>query len=139
LLTDSGELAGASPGGGTYGGGAVFGLRPPSIPGREWAYAVLYSFGGSPTDGLIPVGGIISNHNVIYGTTQNGGSQVSGTIFRLNRLAGGKWEETGLFSFDSTDGQSPRGALLIHNGALFGTTAQGGSKADAGTVFKITN
>ena len=48
------------------------------------------------------------------------------------------WKETLLYSFGvgHADGIRPRDALLYRDGALYGTTEQGGS-ADHGTVFKV--
>ncbi|MGA8028901.1 MAG: choice-of-anchor tandem repeat GloVer-containing protein, partial [Bryobacteraceae bacterium] len=49
---------------------------------------------------------------------------------------------TSLFSFDGTDGESPRGALVqATNGNFYGTTVEGGASGNCadgcGTVFKI--
>jgi uncharacterized repeat protein (TIGR03803 family) len=98
---------------------------------------VLYSFGTLGNDGIQPESGVISVGGVLYGTTQDGGSGSSGTVFRLTRTKGEVWTETGIFEFDASNGAHPRAGLLLHSGALFGTTAQGGSKSDAGTVFRI--
>ena len=48
--------------------------------------------------------------------------------------------ETVLFSFDGTDGEYPTSGLTesnVHGGALYGTTATGGS-ATVGTVYRVT-
>jgi len=47
---------------------------------------------------------------------------------------------TSLFSFDYSDGASPRLAPLIQgqDGALYGTTAVGGANGPYGTIFRIT-
>jgi uncharacterized repeat protein (TIGR03803 family) len=139
LVTATGALVGTTPLGGTYGYGTVFGLRPPSLPNGQWLYGVLYSFGMALNDGAAPRGGVISvGSNVLYGTTQGGGVDGTGTVFQLTRVQGVVWKETGLYSFGSgLTGAVPSAGLLVHNGALFGTTAQGGSKSNAGTVFKV--
>lgn len=139
LITDkSGALAGTTVEGGAYGFGTVFGLLPPSSSGRKWAYGVVYSFGASQTDGLNPVSGVILVNGMLYGTTPDGGSNAVGTVFQLARTKGGVWKETGLYSFKGgSDGEVPQGGLLLGGGVLYGTTTAGGSKANAGTVFRI--
>jgi uncharacterized repeat protein (TIGR03803 family) len=42
-----------------------------------------------------------------------------------------------IFSFNGSGGAKPYGNLLVYNGALYGTTADGGANGD-GTVFKLT-
>jgi uncharacterized repeat protein (TIGR03803 family) len=136
FLDKSGALIGTTSQGGAGGHnlGTVFGLRPSS--GGKWAYEVLYSFHGN--DGLEPQGGVISVGGVLYGTTAQGGSHGAGTAFRLARMTGGAWKETGLYSFsDGSDGAIPRAGLVLHDSALYGTTAQGGGSTGGGTVFEI--
>ena len=69
-----------------------------------------------------------------YGTTDHGGSNNKGEIFRLS--PGGVFET--LFSFDGPNGSEPRSSLLLaSDGNMYGTTFYGGA-ANAGTVFRIT-
>jgi uncharacterized repeat protein (TIGR03803 family) len=135
FLDKSGALVGTTPEGGKHSGGTVFGLLP---QGRSWAYGILYSFGKSMNDGEAPRAGVISINGMLYGTTFNGGSNALGTIFQLTRISSGVWKESGLYSFKGgSDGKDPQIAiLLLHNGALYGTTGSGGS-ANGGTVFRI--
>jgi uncharacterized repeat protein (TIGR03803 family) len=114
----------------------VFGLQQQT---RGWHYAVLYSFGASPSDGNGPDGGVVaSGNNVLYGTTRGGGSNEGGTVFQLTRTASEVWKETGLYSPSNlSDGYSPRAGLLLRQGVLYGTTGQGG-KAGDGVVFRIS-
>ncbi len=135
LLDKSGALVGTTEGGGAYGFGTVFGMLPPKT-GANWTYEILYSFGASLSGGLSPEGGVIQADGVLYGTTSGGGSTDLGTIFQLTRTRGSVWEETGLYSFTLPNGANPEAELLLHNGALYGTTTDGGS-AGGGTVFEI--
>ncbi|MGO9123711.1 MAG: choice-of-anchor tandem repeat GloVer-containing protein [Terriglobales bacterium] len=143
LLTKSGALVGTTPFSEPNGGGTVFGMLPPSSPGGQWSYAVLYAFGTQvPRDGLEPLAGVTYADGALYGTTDGGGEGPSGTVFQLSPAGVGKWKETGLYSFNGApkDGFGPAAALLLHNGALFGTTEQGGSgpcEYGCGTVFNI--
>lgn len=108
------------------------------------AYAVVYSFHGSP-DGYVPTGGLISDGSGhVYGVTNYGGvtprgcngTTGCGTVFMFDPSSR---RETVLYSFGRTrgDGQLPN-SLLFYNGSFYGTTQDGGTNADLGTVFKIT-
>ena len=105
----------------------------------------LYSFcpqSGCP-DGSSPQAELIQATNgSFYGTTFAGGAHDLGTVFKIT-LAGNL---TTLHSFcsvgypDCADGELLRyGALLqATNGALYGTTPEGGANVSYGTIFKIT-
>jgi hypothetical protein len=146
-------LYGASIGGGTVGLGTVYQLTPPSAPGGAWTENVLYSFQGG-TDGSVPEGPLaISSTGVLYGTTLSGGSTTCfqkepqtgcGTVYQLTPPASprGTWTESVLYKFtDGTDGGYPvAGVAIGAGGALFGTTAYGGTgscEESCGTVFQL--
>ncbi len=146
LLRDAaGNLYGTTGGGGAHSDGTVFKL---DTTGKE---TVLYSFcsvgGTSCTDGNFPFAGLIEDAaGNLYGTTQRGGANGRGTVFKVDTTG----TETVLYSFCSvggsncTDGSSP-GAGLIEDaeGNLYGTTLLGGANftvnfgQDSGTVFKL--
>ena len=70
----------------------------------------------------------------LYGTTEYGGTNGDGTIFRIT--AGGAL--TTLYSFDNVHGAGPYGALMQGaDGFIYGTTEYGGTN-DGGTVFGMT-
>jgi hypothetical protein len=113
-------------------------MRPPSIPGGSWSYDVHYSFGRLANDGLVPQAGVISAGNtVLFGTTVAGGSKSVGAVFQLTHT-GGIWKETALLTDNNfmVGGAHPLGLLLLHSGALYGTT-NGGGAGSGGTVFKV--
>ena len=126
-------------GGGANGRGTVFKITPGGT------LTTLYSFcpqsgcpdGGSPQAGLIQ-----ATNGSFYGTTFAGGAHDLGTVFKIT-LAGNL---TTLHSFcsvgypDCADGELLRyGALLqATDGALYGTTPEGGANVSYGTIFKIT-
>jgi len=97
----------------------------------------LYSFcsQNNCTDGQNPYAGLIrATDGNFYGTTEGGGANGDGTVFKIT--PGGKL--TTLHSFDSTDGANPYAGLVqASNGKLYGTTEGGGTSSD-GAVFKIT-
>jgi uncharacterized repeat protein (TIGR03803 family) len=155
LVVDSmGNLYGTT----TWGGpdsttpyGTVFELSPPSETGGAWTKTVLYSFQGGANDGATPFGTLIFDKaGNLYGTTQAGGSNDTGTVFELSPPAvpGDPWTETVLYIFpaDQTQGYWPFGKLTFDGiGDLYGTTEYGGTgKSGAtcdingcGTVFQL--
>lgn len=98
----------------------------------------VWNFGG-PGDGAYPEGKVAEYNGFVYGTTTYGGSDGLGTIFRI------RGDGTGyslLYSFKGvccgrSDGSFPVGGLTLKGNNLYGTTANGGSASDLGTVFKF--
>src|SRR5271165_1123194 len=124
---------------------AKYTITPVTPPQEE----VLFNFGASSTDGLVPSGGLVSDANGnLYGTTTYGGANEvapagkmvsAGTVFELSPATGGGWTEKTLYNFgaSSTDGALPTAGLIFDsNGNLYGTTA-GGGKIGMGTVFEL--
>jgi uncharacterized repeat protein (TIGR03803 family) len=95
---------------------------------------VLYRFSGISGDGFPQDGVVRDSSGNLYGTTQNGGPDNAGTVFKIDPAG----EKTVLYSFTgSTDGGYPMaGVVLDTEGNLYGTTFGGGSSG-AGTVFKV--
>ncbi|MHB1321463.1 MAG: choice-of-anchor tandem repeat GloVer-containing protein [Acidithiobacillus ferrivorans] len=101
--------------------------------------SVLHSFGTKNIHGgKRPSGGLVMDaHGDLYGTTQSGGADHCGTVFKITPSG----VESVVYSFGSGnahDGKSPNGGLVIDaRGNLYGTTALGGTD-NGGTVFRIT-
>ncbi len=97
----------------------------------------LYAFGNFPTDGQNPIAGLVQGSDgSFYGTTTHGGSNMTGTVFRIG--PGGSYSN--LYSFGSfpNDGQNPMAGLVRgSDGNFYGTTTYGGSNMN-GTVFRIS-
>jgi uncharacterized repeat protein (TIGR03803 family) len=76
-IDGKGNLYGSTQGGGTAGhDGVLFRL---STADQEY---VLHNFAGSPSDGNLPVGGVLLDATGnLYGTTANGGASNCGTVF----------------------------------------------------------
>ena len=88
------------------------------------------------TDGSYPAAGlVVGSDGNFYGTTEQGGANAAGTIFRLT--PGGTFST--LVEFDGfNDGANPLTALAVGpDGALYGTTSKGGL-AGFGTTFRLT-
>ncbi len=72
-----------------------------------------------------------------YGTAPRGGAFGEGTAFRMD--AAGALTVLHHFEGGTVDGAMPGGPLVQHaDGALYGTTPQGGDSGYSGTVFKVT-
>ena len=102
-----------------------------------WAASeeVLYRFHG--TDGWSPNSVILGPDGALYGTTTvggaYGGASYGGVVFQLIHKADGKWQETVLHSFDSSNGNAPVGPLVADKeGNLYGTTFYGGPNGCSG-------
>ncbi len=93
---------------------------------------VIYSF-GKPHDGSDPEGSLVDVDGLLYGTTNSGGDNNSGTIFQVSPAG----EEQVLHRFNGgANGEKPVSNLLYRHGRFFGTNAQGSSLGD-GTVFSM--
>jgi uncharacterized repeat protein (TIGR03803 family) len=109
-------------------------------------FSVVYNFCSVPVslpypgcaDGNGPNGGVIIDPaGNLFGTTENGGANYEGTVFKLDASG----NETVLYNFCSlancADGATPLVALVRDaSGNLYGTTTGGGANF-AGTVFKL--
>ena len=125
-----GALYGTTQGGGAASAGTVFRINKDGT-----GFTVLHSFECASTNGCFPIAGVTEGSDgALYGTTQGGGAAGAGTVFRINR-DGTKFIV--LHSFDCTrTAVSPAGVTEGGDGALYGTTASGGT-AGGGTVFRI--
>ena len=126
-----------------YGCGTVFRISP---SGSE---TILYSFGGTQTDGWLPDAGLVQGSDGnFYGTTAYGGTygsgfEFGGTVFRISPSG----SYTNLYSFGGTptDGNGPNTLVQGSDGNFYGTTAYGGGtstncgyECGTGTVFRIS-
>jgi len=111
--------------------GTVFRISP------SGSYTNLYSLDGSPNDGSVPVAGLVQGSDgYFYGTTEEGGTDYAGTVFRIS--PGGS--ETKLYSFTGAmiDGYSPEARLVQGSDGNFYGTAFGGGTNNLGIVFRIS-
>jgi len=109
IIDQSGNLYGTTSGGGAYAfcdeeicPGTVFKLSPPAIKGQPWNLSILWSFGGTLTDGVTPFGNVImDSRGNLYGTTAGGGVNAYGTAFELTPPAtsGGNWDRISSLEF----------------------------------------
>jgi uncharacterized repeat protein (TIGR03803 family) len=124
--------------GGLNGNGTIFRIT------LNGALNPIYSFCSLPicADGAFPFAALIlSTDGDFYGTTDAGGANYAGAIFKINS----RGAFAVVHSFDVTDGASPQAPLIqASDGNFYGTTTVGGHyphRCDGnycGTVFKIT-
>jgi uncharacterized repeat protein (TIGR03803 family) len=127
---------------------ADFVARRPSTP--SFPFATVYGFSSLASNlsgiytnrvGDYPSGGLLLMNNLLYGTTQEGGTNGSGTVFMINTNITGSaaaYTFTPLLGAVGTnsDGASPNEGLILSGGMLYGTTPIGGTNG-AGTVFAV--
>lgn len=115
--------------------GPVSGLQ--AKPNQS-GFQLLYSFKGHP-DGAEPGHGpLVEFGGKLYGTTRFGGSVPggSGTVYEIK--PDGSERVVYNFAGGKSDGKNPRAGLVAFDGALYGTTEDGGSGGNYGTAFKVT-
>lgn len=130
-----GNLYAATAAGGADSAGVVFMLTP---AGKE---TVLYEFKGqSNGDGDSPHGRLAFDaKGNIYGTTQSGGTNGTGSVYELTPNQSGGWTEQVLYSFSAAgaDGSNPSAGMVIaKDGTMYSTTAGGGAYG-AGAIFSL--
>jgi uncharacterized repeat protein (TIGR03803 family) len=126
----------------TYGCGTVFKLSPSS---SGWSRSSLYAFKGGNDGAFTFAGPTLDSAGNVYGTTANGGSAGTGTLFKVSPSGGG-WSETTLYSFtNGAGGGYPRsGVVLDALGNIYGETNSGGIPGDCssflgcGVVYEVT-
>ena len=88
LIADRrGALYGTTEADGAGRGGIVFKLAPPTKHLTDWTETVLYDFCSLPncSDGSSPQAGLIADKKgALYSTTEGGGSERHGTVFKLD-------------------------------------------------------
>jgi hypothetical protein len=149
VIDADGNLFGTTALGGSFendcsyeGCGTVFELK--RIASGSFDYHVIYRFGTTPTDGQGAVGGVLLGPGgSLYGTTNAGGSNSSGTVWEISG-SGTAVTETILYNFPGgTGGYNPFSTMAFSlQGDLYGTTVQGGSSTNCpdtcGTIFHLT-
>lgn len=129
LVADaSGNMYGTTSSGGPGGQGTVF-----EISAGAHSYIPLAAFnftnGASPEASMI-----IDDSGNLYGTTNGGGTNFEGTVFKLNIAS---HLLSTLVTFNGSNGPYPAAGLMAdQSGNMYGTSTQGGANND-GTVFKV--
>jgi uncharacterized repeat protein (TIGR03803 family) len=134
LLDAKGNIYGTT-GNGDNGPGTVFELLKKS--NGTWTEKTLHTFAKDGIDGNFPATGLTFDRSGnLYGTTQSGGTNNQGTVYKMTRLAGGAWTESVIYNFSSLGHSNWPSGLIFRNGAFYGTTQYGGAY-DNGAVFQL--
>ena len=145
LVADkAGNLYGTTAQGGTVGScncGTVFKLKPPATPGGIWTKRILHTFTRMNGDGgyTFGAGVVVDSKGIVYGTTGNGGTYDSGTVFRIQPQGSG-FAVSEIYSFGGTpvDGGFPTTSVTLDAaGNLYGATSLGGLNGQ-GTVYELS-
>ncbi|HZP22253.1 MAG TPA: choice-of-anchor tandem repeat GloVer-containing protein [Terriglobales bacterium] len=121
-------------------------------------FTVLHTFEGAPTDGGLPMEGVVMDRiGNLYGVTISGGTFINGctgfgdggcgTVFKLTRH-GSSWLYSVLYKFQGPpDGNYPAGVVVGPDSTLYGMTGGGGLSSQqtncndysngCGVVFRV--
>lgn len=142
LLGSDGALYGTA-GGGQYGQGVVFQLKPPAAPGTSWTETPIFNFPATyPNAAATPTALIGDPATGFYGTTEYGGSgpctiyngdnppipSGCGTVYTLVQTSPGSWSQSVIYNFQGSrsDGKNAGALVIGGDGKLYGTTYDGG-------------
>ena len=90
---------------------------------------MLHTFEAAPQQ--VEPGLLTYDAGVLYGSTEFGGPQSSGTIFQVDAATGAYAE---VHAFSGADGKNPISTLVSLNGLLYGATSAGGTEGE-GTLY----
>ncbi len=135
ILGTDGFLYGTTYAGGVNGGGTVFKIAP---NGGIFQVIKAFQCGNNAGNACNPQATLLQlSDNFLYGTTNLGGANDQGTVFRIS-MDGSVFEI--LHSFECgnlpANGCNPQAELTLHTGLLYGTTNLGGAN-NQGTIFTI--
>ena len=123
--------------------GAMPRSNTPHLPNTD-RYAVLFNFGtssGSCVDGAYPTWGLVPMNGLLYGSTYEGGTNYSGTVFSIS--ADGTQHVVADFPYASYGNPAGPSGLVAVDGRLYGTQTpfHGGPFGSpyGGEVFSLHN
>src|ERR1035437_186592 len=130
LISDGVFFYGMTYGGGTYGVGTIFKIKPDGT-----GYAKLLDFSGT-ANGANALGSLITDGTFLYGMTSKGGTNDMGVIFKIKPDGTGYSKLHDYIGYP-TDGSNPYGDLFFDGTFFYGMTIGGVANNYYGTIFKI--
>ncbi len=128
LALNNNKLYGLTQYGGAHDKGIIFSINEDSTD-----FQILHSFGADDKDAMSPFGSLKLSNGFLYGTTQEGGKDNRGTIFRID-TEGKKYSV--ILSFDKpTTGEYPIDNVIFNSDGseLYCYGQEGGDNAQKGT------
>ena len=119
-------IYGVTPYGGSHSNGTVY-----TISTAGTGYQILYNFGSTANDGILPESVLPLSGSTFYGTCASGGVNNVGTVFKIS--TSGSYQS--LYSFTDTQAIYP-GLVGMIGSTLYGLTDFGGSSSN-GSIFSI--
>jgi uncharacterized repeat protein (TIGR03803 family) len=134
IESSDGALYGTASAEGPDRGGSVFRINK---DGSTFQTLHLFNVAANGADGYVPDGGVTeTSDGVLFGTTEGGGFDDFGVLFRINR-DGTDYRVLHEFTAQSSAGYSPTSPPIEGpDGALYGTTYFGGPE-DTGAIYRI--
>ncbi|HLH52588.1 MAG TPA: choice-of-anchor tandem repeat GloVer-containing protein [Verrucomicrobiae bacterium] len=135
---NTGRLYGTTQEGGSFAAGAATGFGTVfTIQPDGTGYAILHSFNPGGGDGKYPHAALVlGNDGGLYGTTEFGGTNNMGIVFRLS-TDGSQYSVLFQFGSSPSSGRNPNAPLVrAASGGLFGTAQLGGA-GNGGTLFRL--
>jgi uncharacterized repeat protein (TIGR03803 family) len=128
----TGDYFGATFNGGSNTYGVVFRITSGGV------LTNLYHFGGPAHDGLDPRAGLLQGSDgYLYGTTYEGGTNGSGTLFKIGPTGGLIYLHS--FGAFAGDGDYPAASPVEgYDGNYYGVTYQGGTNTGFGMIYKLS-
>lgn len=110
-------------------------IGAPSAHAQTYTLNTIATFNSD--NGYSPYAGLTLFGGTLYGTTQGGGANDSGTVFSVP-VTGGM--PTTLANFNGDNGDGPTAGLTLIDSTLYGTTEFGGGSgsSNGGTVYSVT-
>jgi uncharacterized repeat protein (TIGR03803 family) len=132
VIYQNGLLYGTTSEGGLNNGGTLF-----SYDLSSNTFTSLFFFSENGTDGFAPSSSVLYHDGTLYGTCSYKTDFFGfGTLFAYN-LSSGILTTLHSFAGTPTDGLYPYGSVIYLNGLLYGTTSEGGSFGDYGTIYSF--
>lgn len=130
IFIDGSYLYGTALNGGSYSKGVVYRIN---LDGS--GYNLLHAFEGGDSDGSFPYGGIYVESGYVYGTTNDGGDNNKGAVFKM-ATGGANYELIHEFGYGAY-GRAPQYTTMASDdSAFYGVTYDGGH-VNAGLVYKV--